>query len=286
MKISARAELALSMIIFGTIGIFRRYIPLSSSMLACVRGLIGSLFLLAFMAFKKRRPDAAAIRKNAPLTVLSGVMIGVNWILLFEAYRYTSVAVATLCYYMQPVFVILASPFVMKEKLTVKKLACTAAALFGMVLVSGVLSESGAGDIRGVIFGLLAAVLYASVIMLNKFIKGIDAIDRTLVQMASAGLVLIPYILATEGLPSFDIGAFGLVMTLIAGIVHTGIAYVLYFGSMESIPVQTIAIMSYLDPVVALLLSVFLLREPFGIAQLAGALMILGAGYLAERQQD
>ncbi|MBR0139106.1 MAG: EamA family transporter [Firmicutes bacterium] len=283
MKMSPRAELALSMIIFGTIGIFRRFIPLSSPVLACARGLIGAAFLLVFMRLKGEKPDAASIRRNAPLTLLSGVLIGVNWILLFEAFRFTSVAVATLCYYMQPVFVILASPLVMKEKLSAKKLLCTAAALLGMILVSDVIGGAGQVSSRGVILGLLAALIYASVIMLNKFIKGIEAIDRTFVQISSAGLVLIPYILLTEGIPSFDIGAFGIIMTLIAGVVHTGIAYVLYFESMESIPVQTIAIMSYLDPVVALLLSVFLLKEPFGISQLMGAALILGAGYLAEK---
>ncbi len=272
------------MIIFGTVGIFRRFIPLSSSVLACVRGLIGASFLLAFMRFRGRKPDLASIRENAPLTLLSGVLIGFNWIMLFEAIRFTSVAVATLCYYMQPVFVILASPVVMKEKLTAKKLLCTAAALLGMILVSGVMGGEGQANPKGVVLGLASALIYASVIMLNKFIKGIDAMDRTFVQVGSAGLVLIPYILITEGLPSFDIGAFGLIMTLVAGVVHTGIAYMLYFESMESIPVQTIAIMSYLDPVVALLLSVFLLKEPFGIAQLIGAALILGAGYLAERR--
>ena len=163
-------QLTLSMVVFGTIGIFVRYIPLPSAAIACVRGAVGALFLLCVMALKKTKPDVDGIKKNLLLLALSGGAIGFNWIFLFEAYRYTTVAAATLCYYMAPVIVIMASPFVFKEKMTVKKILCVLAALVGMVFVSGV-AGSGlpeAGELKGILFGLGAAVLYAGVIMMNK----------------------------------------------------------------------------------------------------------------------
>ncbi|MBQ1524832.1 MAG: EamA family transporter [Firmicutes bacterium] len=285
MKIPARAKVAFCMCIWGSIGIFRRYIPLSSAVLACARGLAGALMLLLYLKLRHEKLDLKAMGKAKIPVIICGVLMGINWILLFESYRYTSVGIATLCYYMEPVFVILASPLVFGEKLTGRKLICVACAFFGMFLVSGIL---GSGDqvigARGVILGLGAGGLYAAIMMTNKRFPGISAVDRTAVQLGAAGAVLLPYILLTEDLSSVRPGALGIVMTLAVCLIHTGIAYVLYFSSIDELPVQTLAIMSYLDPVVALLLSVFLLREPFGIAQLIGAALILGAGYMADKE--
>ena len=154
---NATFKLTLSMVIFGTIGVFRRYIPLPSSLVAMTRGLIGMLFLLLVMLLRRRGMNRAAVRRKFAMLCLSGAAIGVNWIFLFEAYNYTSVATATLCYYLAPMFVILASPLVLREKLTLRKLACVSAALLGMVFVSGVLEASGGAGLKGVLLGLGAA---------------------------------------------------------------------------------------------------------------------------------
>ena len=121
---SANAKITLSMLIFGTIGLFRRWIELPSSLVAMARGAIGMVFLLLVLRAKKQRLDGAAIRKNLPLLIPSGAALGINWILLFEAYNYTSVATATLCYYFAPMLIVLASPLALHEKLTARKLAC------------------------------------------------------------------------------------------------------------------------------------------------------------------
>ena len=125
--------LTASMVIYGTIGIFRRSIPLSSGMLACVRGLLGSAFLCAFVKLRGGTLRHGMARRDFKLLVLSGAMIGINWIFLFEAFNYTTVAAATLCYYMQPTIVILLSPLLLNEKLTRKKLLCAAAAIAAVV---------------------------------------------------------------------------------------------------------------------------------------------------------
>ena len=130
-----------SMLIFGTVGIFRRYIPLPSALLACCRGLIGSAFLLVLMGIKKGEKRQKLGAKKTAALALMGALIGLNWLLLFEAYNYTTVATATLCYYMQPTIVILLSPLVFREKLTLKKGLCAFAAVIGMVCVSGVMDS-------------------------------------------------------------------------------------------------------------------------------------------------
>ena len=280
---NATFKLTLSMVIFGTIGIFRRYIPLPSSLVAMTRGLTGMLFLLLVMLLRKRGMNRAAVRRKLGMLCLSGAAIGVNWILLFEAYNYTSVATATLCYYLAPMFVILASPLVVGERLTAKKLICVLAALLGMVFVSGVLeSGGGSSDLKGVLLGLGAAVLYASVVLMNKQLGDVPAYDRTIVQLGSSAAVLLPYVLLTEDMGALTFTPNTIGLLLVVGIVHTGIAYALYFGSLMQLKAQTAAILSYIDPVVAVLLSALVLREHMSLLSGLGAVLVLGAAVVSE----
>lgn len=281
MQARARLSLIIAMVIYGTIGIFRKYIPLSSASLAMVRGFIGMAFLLILVYAKKSKPSWKAIRANLMVLLISGICIGINWILLFEAYQYTTVAVATLCYYMAPIFVIVASPFVVKEHLTLRKAICVVVALAGMVLVSGVL-ESGVTGFRGILLGLGAAVLYASVILMNKFIHDINAYDKTIIQLGAAAVVLLPYVLLTENIREIHLTGVALIMVLIVGIIHTGIAYALYFSSMTYLPSQTIALYSYIDPIVAIILSALILHEAMGMMEMIGAVMVLSSTLLSE----
>lgn len=271
-----------SMLIFGTIGVFRRYIPLPSAFLAFARGILGGLFLLVFMKARKKDAGAKLPPGVLPRLVLTGSMIGVNWILLFEAYSHTTVAVATLCYYMEPTIVMLLSPVIFHERLTVRKAVCAAVSITGMVLVSGVTGGGQGGDIRGVLFGLGAAVFYSAVVIMNKKTPGIDAYHRTTVLLLSAGLVMIPYLLFTKGFSCEGFSLSSTLLLLTVGIVHTGIAYALYFGGMEGLRVQTIAVFSYIDPVSALLFSALLLREPLNALNIIGAIMIIGSALVSE----
>ena len=275
-----------SMLIFGTVGVLRRYIPLPSAFLAFARGILGGLFLLLFVKVKKKGAVKKLPRRDLLRLMLTGAMIGVNWMLLFEAYNHTTVAVATLCYYMQPTIVILLSSVIFKERLTGKKAACAIISIIGMVLVSGVIGSSNAQsfNFRGILLGLGAAFFYAGVVIMNKTIPGIDAYQRTTVLLLSAGIVMIPYLLLTQGPGNGEVSIRAIVLLLILGIVHTGIAYAMYFGSMDGLKVQSIAVMSYIDPVSALLFSAILLREPLSAVGIIGAIMIIGSAMLSELQ--
>lgn len=272
-----------SMLIFGTIGVFRRYIPLSSAFLAFSRGILGGLFLLFFMKVRKKGAGAKLPPRMLLRLAATGAMIGVNWILLFEAYSYTTVAVATLCYYMAPTIVVLLSPLLFKERLTGKKALCAAVSIVGMALVSGVIGGGGqGGSVRGVLLGLGAAVFYAAVVIMNKKTPGINAYQKTTVQLLSAGLVMAPYLLLTNGFTGEGFSLSAVLLLLAVGVVHTGVAYALYFGGMEGLSVQTIAVFSYIDPVSALLFSALLLREPLSLLNIIGAVMIIGSAMVSE----
>ena len=282
----AKLELIASMFIFGTIGIFVRHIPLPSSMIALVRGFVGAFFVLLFVYLKKSKLDKAAIKKNFVMLALSGAFIGINWILLFESYHYTTVATATLCYYMQPIFVILASPFLLKEKLTVKKVACVVVALIGMVFVSGVLQTGipALSEAKGILYGLGAACFYASVVLMNKKITEINAYDKTIMQLGMGAIVLSPYVMLTQDFCSAAASMTPSLWALLlfVGLVHTGVAYALYFDSMKELKAQTLAIFSYIDPIVAIILSALLLKENMGLYGVIGAVLVLGSTFISE----
>ncbi len=278
----ARLSVIGAMVIFGTIGLFVKYIPLPSSIIAVARGFIGAIFLGITLIFARKRLDKQAIKQNLWVLLLSGAFIGINWILLFEAYRHTTIATATLCYYLAPVFVILLSPLVLKERLSVGKVLCALVAVVGMVFVSGVFEGGLDSRLAGILFGVGAAAFYAGVVLLNKKLKPIGAMDCTIVQLSAAALVLLPYTLLTENYATLSLDTTAVWMLVTVGIVHTGVAYAMYFSSVHKLPAQTVAIFSYIDPVVAILLSALLVQEPMSPWGWLGAVLILGSTLASE----
>ena len=277
----ARIALIFSMGVFGTIGLFRRLIPLPSGEIAFFRGIIGTLALLLIVLISRKKLDLGAIKKHLLLLCISGALIGFNWILLFEAYNYTSVATATLCYYTAPIIVLIAAPFIFKERFGLKQGLCAACALVGMVFVSGVL-KGGEIAVKGIIFGLSAALLYASVILINRRLGSLSAYDKTIVQLAAAAIVILPYTLIAEDMSFSAFSLKTVILLLVVGIIHTGVSYALYFNSIGDLPTQTVAIFSYIDPVVAIILSALVLKEPMGVWEIIGAVLILGAAVACE----
>ena len=278
-NLKAKLALISSMTIFATIGIFRHYIPLPSGAVATARAVIGTIFLVALILIRGTKISFESIKKNLVALLLSGTFLGFNWILLFESFNYTTVATGTLCYYMAPVILIIISPIAFKEKLTLPKILCVVASVVGMTLVSGIFSTNAQGtdNLKGVLLGLAAAVLYASIVTCNKKLKDISAYDRTTVQLGLSALLMVPYTFFAEGFNVADYTPSVIVMLLVVGVVHTGVAYALYFGCMDKLKTQTVALYSYIDPVGAVLLSALLLKEPMGILEIIGAVLVLGA---------
>ncbi|MBR6568616.1 MAG: EamA family transporter [Clostridia bacterium] len=277
-----RLMLIASMTIFGTIGIFVRNIPVSSGELALYRAVMAALLIGGFLLITKQKIPLTKIKKELPLLLASGVAMGINWILLFEAYKYTTVSVATLSYYFAPVIVTAVCPFLFKEKLTGKQFLCFAMSTVGLVLITGIGGLTGGKDIVGILFGLGAACFYATVILLNKFIKNVEGIHRTFLQFIAAIIVLLPYVLFTGGFTLQNMEIKGWINLLIIGLFHTGITYCLYFSSLKELPGQKAAILSYIDPLVAVLISVTVLNETMTLPQIIGGGLILGFTMLNE----
>lgn len=272
----ARLALIVSMVMFGTLGPFVRNIPLPSAELALYRAILAIVLIGVFLLVTGQRIPFRSIKKEIPLLLFSGIAMGINWVLLFEAYKYTTVSTATLSYYFAPVIVTAVCPFLFKERLTARQILCFVMSTLGLVLITGLGGSGGSDHFTGILFGLGAAVFYATVILLNKFIKQVAGIHRTFLQFLASLVVLLPYVLLTGGFHLGSVDGTGWVCLLIVGLVHTGITYCLYFSSLKELPGQKAAILSYIDPLVAVLVSVLFLQESMTLWQVIGGLLILG----------
>lgn len=278
-----KIKIILAMLIWGTIGVFVRLINLSSVEIAFARAFIGSLFLFILGILKGGRLKINDFKKNLFLLIISGGIIGVNWIFLFQGYKYTTISNATLSYYFAPIFIAIFSSIILKEKLNLRKILCILGALVGLFLIlkNGDITDTSYNHIKGILYGLSGAVLYAIVVILNKQIKGIPTFNVTLIQLFMAGIVLLPFIFPENNLHTLDMKS--ILILSILGIIHTGIAYLLYFSGIKDVEGQSIAILSYIDPIFAVIISSVILEETMGILQIIGGVLILGSTYLSER---
>ena len=273
----ARLMLIVSMAIFGTLAPFVRSISVSSAELALYRAVLASLLIGLFLLVTGQKIPFREIRRSIPLLLFSGMAMGINWILLFEAYKYTTVSVATLSYYFAPVIVTAVCPFLFREKLGGRQILCFVMSTLGLVMITGIGDLSGGSShLKGILFGLGAACFYATVVLINKFIRDVDGIHRTFLQFLAAIVILVPYVLLTGGITLSGMDGKGWICLLIVGLVHTGVTYCMYFSSLKELPGQKAAILSYIDPLVAVLISVTFLQEPLTLLQAVGGLLILG----------
>ena len=273
---------ALAMLIFGSIGLFVRTLPFTSSQIALARGLIGSAFLFASRFILKKGLSFKRIQSNLKVLLPLGIMLGFNWILLFQAYRYTSIANATVSYYCAPVIVMLLTPVVFKESLTRTNVLCIFAAMAGMVCISGAGGTLDRQNLIGIAYGFGGAVFYAAIVLTNKFLKDISDFESAFTQLFIAALALLPYVLLTDGIRLTGASAVTVMLLILVGVVHTGFSYLLYFASLPRLDSRTIATFSYIDPISAILLSSLFLAEPMTLIQAAGAVLILGATLVNE----
>lgn len=273
---NAKSMMIASMAIFGTLGVFTRNIAVTSGELALYRAVLAISLIAVYLVCAKQNINLKASKKELVLLLFSGAAIGINWILLFEAYKYTTISAATLSYYFAPVIVTVICPILFHEKLTGKQIFCFIMSTLGLIMITGTSNIRDKRDFIGILFGISAAIFYAAVIILNKFIRNIDGIHRTFLQFLSAIIILVPYVLLTSGihLGNLDIKGWG--NLLIIGLFHTGITYCMYFSSLKELAGQEASILSYIDPLVAVLISVLILGETMSIAQAIGGALILG----------
>ena len=278
---SAKMRFITAMLIFSTIALVVKNVEYSASVIVLARCVIGALFLMGFFGVTRRSPDWQAIKENGRWLLLSGIGLGLNWLFLFEAFKHTTVSVSILCYYLAPVIALLSAPIFLKETITRQQVLCILVALLGMFFVSGAYSGEIVG-VTGIVFALLAALFYASVIVINRKIKNISPYDVSMIQLLCAAIIFVFYVPMTQDLSAITWSSEAALLLLIAGTVHTGIAYLLYFSSFSSLSTQSISVLSYLDPVMSVVFAWLILNEPLTISSMIGGALILGATFAME----
>ena len=267
-----------SLLIFGSNGVFAAHIDLSSAEIVCMRTLIGSAALILVLLASRTKVDWLIMKREAAKLVAAGICLGVNWALLFEAYKLMSVSIATLTYYTAPIIVLLLSPVLLKEKQGARAYIGMAAAVVGLVLAVGVGDTSVTA--QGLLVGLGSAVFYAGLIVFNKKIVGVTGLTLTTVEMVIAAYVMLPYVLLSGGRVGFPADTEGPLCLIFLCLVNTGLACWLYFSSMNKLPARAVALFGYVDPVSALIFSAVFLGDRLGFAQIAGAVLVFaGAAF-------
>lgn len=271
------------MLIFGSIGLFVRRIPMPSLHIAFLRSLIGTAVMIFIYLIMKKKIDRKAIAENRVNLICAGTFLGINWILLFEAYKRTTIAGATLAYYMAPVIFLLLSFVIMKTKLTAIRIMTISLSFFGLIILQMEdFNIYGNMYSIGIAFGLGAAFFYALVIIFNRRMKTVNGLDRTLMELVLSLIVLGIYMTVTGDFSDFSIPEGALFYVLMLGIIHTGLAYFLYFSTVDKLDSQHVALLSYIDPMSAIIFSALFLGEKVYFNMILGALLILGSTVLFE----
>lgn len=273
----------LAVVIYGTIGPILRFINLPSELVVFSRGVIGTLSILVFMKILGRKVDLKAIKSNIRPLILSGFFLGLNWVFLFAAYVRISVAVASLLNYTAPIMVVIIAPFLYKERISPTKAICIITAFIGVVLTSGIVSVGiGNVDLIGITLPVLAALAFVGIVICNKSLKGIDSYNKAIVQLAASAITVLPYVLYNNRGKSIEFDLRSTFLVLLLGAVHTGVAYCLYFESLGALSVQSIAVLGYLEPVVSVLGSVFVLHQSLDLYGWIGAILIIFSSAASE----
>ena len=276
------------MVMFGIMGPIVRAIGLPSPVIACLRAWISSICLILYMVITKHPFDRNAVKWVLVPMSLCGLYMAIDWIGLFESYNYTTIATATVCYYITPVLVFLASPFLLKEPFTIRHFTCTLVAFVGMAFVSGIFepgalgSASQADTIKGILFALLGAAGYAAIILTNKKHPDGDPIIRTTIQLSVAAILTTPYVFIRYDVSALHFTLKGVLFLLLLSVVLTAALYIVYFSTVVRLPARSVAILSYVDPVTAVFVSIFFLGEKITVFGVIGTVLIIGAAIVSE----
>ena len=269
-----------ALLLFGSNGIVASLIHLSSYEIVLLRTLIGSLLLIAIFFIAREKLTFYKYKTQSIFLAVSGIAMGTSWIFLYEAYDEIGVSLASLAYYCGPVIVMILSPFLFGEKLTRIKVCSFLVVLVGIFLVNGTAFENGV-SVWGLACGLLSAVCYSLMVMFNKKAKDITGLENSMLQLFVAFLTVAIFVGIKQGY-RMEIDTQSIIPILVLGLLNTGIGCYFYFSSIGKLPVQTVAICGYLEPLSAVVFSVIFLKETMLPIQIIGAVLIIGGAMLGE----
>ena len=268
------------LLLFGSNGIVASFIALNSYEIVLLRTMIGSLLLVLLFSISKGKLTFYQHKKQFFYLAVSGIAMGTSWMFLYEAYARIGVSISSLLYYCGPVIVMVLSPLLFKEKLTAVKVIGFLSVLCGVFLVNGNAFD-GNSDTFGILCGLLSAVMYSLMVIFNKKATNITGLENAALQLLISFLAVAGFVGLKQGF-MINIPQSSILPVLLLGLLNTGSGCYFYFSSIGKLPVQTVAICGYLEPLSAVLFSVLFLKEIMSPIQVIGAVMILGGAVFGE----
>jgi len=269
-----------SVLIYGSNGIVANYIDLASYEIVFMRGVISVIFLLSVFKLTGGTFTFLQHRKDFLYLMTSGLSMGISAMFLFEGYREAGVGVTTLLFYCGPVFVMALSPIMFGEKLTKKVLLGFGVVFLGQVLVNGQVVLEG-GNLWGIFCGVMSAVTYVPMVSVGKKCAAITGMEKATFQLIFAMIPATVFLLLTRGFPvSVPAGSWPALLLL--GVFNIGIGTYLFYTSINFLPIQTVAVCGYLEPLAAVILSAVLLGEQMTLLQIIGAVLIIGGAIFCE----
>ena len=269
-----------ALLLFGLNGIVASHIPLNSYEIVFLRTLIGSTLLIALFLLSKGKFHIKTYKRDTLFIVLSGIAMGTSWMFLYEAYQQIGVSLSSLLYYCGPVIVMILSPLIFREKLTAPKVLGFVTVLAGILLVNGHAAD-GDSNIWGLFCGAMSAVMYSFMVTLNKQARNISGMENSVIQLVVSFLTVAVFTGAKQGF-IIHVPSTAWTWILVLGIVNTGIGCYLYFSPLSKIPVQTVAVCGYLEPLSAVVFAALLLGEEMTVIQFIGAACIIGGAMVGE----
>lgn len=269
-----------ALLLFGSNGVIASNIALPSYEIVLLRTLIGSLFLLVVFKFSGQQLTFYKNKRSGLFLCISAIAMGASWMLLYEAYQHVGVSIASLAYYCEPVIVMILAPLLFNERLTWAKAAGFASVLLGAFFVNWQALDDGK-TVWGLFCGGMSAIMYAIMVIFNKKTQNISGAENSLVQLFVGFLVVATFIGFNQGL-TLHHSAVNWMPVLLLGLLNTGLGCYLYFSSITVLPVQTVAICGYLEPLAAVFFSVFLLHESLQPLQILGAILIISGAVFSE----
>lgn len=285
-----KIKLALISAVFGTIGIVTHFIPLMSATIVFYRALLGGIFIIFMTYLSGKVVSVKSMKDNFWVLILTSFFMGLNWVFQFESFKVSSVAIGTVCYNTMPIFLLIIASIMFKERITIRSVICIFFATIGVILVSNVITTGiKSNEVLGCLYGILGAINYALIVMFNRKLNHIETHDKVIFQFVFSAIIMLIYVICIQKSSLFfDINIstnkkiLGIISILLLSFFHTGFCYVHYFNAVSRLKAETVAILTYIDPVVALLLSYFFLKEKTTVLQIIGAILILSSTLINE----
>lgn len=272
----------IAVILYGTTGYILNLISLPSEVVVLCRSALASLFLFLFFTLRGKKLDIELIKKNYMLFLPAGFVLGLNWTFMFASYAAGSVAIGSLLTYTAPIILVAFETLVHKKKMSIGKILCLVGVTIGIVFVSGVFDVAVEVNTPCVVYGLLSSAAFVFLIIFNRRLKEFPIYEKTFTSLVIATFTVLPYVFIMNVGKQFTINTISIVMILVLAILNTVIANMLYMGSIGHIPVETVAILGYVEPVVGTLLSVTLMNQPLGPFGIIGAVLIIASAIISE----